>query len=218
MTMREDLRTEQRASLQRPRYPYALLPRVFYASMDLFAGKATTLSKMKLLEMLAGVPYRAWELRVYARMTRRYHDGNAVRRGRDVVVWAREAQDNEFWHLLVVNEKMKADGVKGAWYLTSPIPGLMLATYWGLARFMAWLGMCGAYLFNAQFEDHAEHNYAAFVEDHPELDSQPVDNAVVAEYGPFDTWGDVFRRIMLDEREHRNHSFALAGKGELIVP
>lgn len=212
-----DLKAEQKASLQRPRYPYALLPRVFYASMDLFAGKTTTLSKAKLLEMFAGVPYRAWELRQYGRMTRRYQDSGLVQRSWDVISWARAAQDNEIWHLFVIHEKMKEDGAKDAWYLTPPIPALMMAVYWGIARLMACLSMRGAYLFNAQFEDHAEHNYAHFVEDHPELDNQPVTSAVVAEYGAFETWGDVFRRIMLDEREHMNHSFVLAGKPEHAV-
>ena len=212
-----DLKAEQQASLHRPRYPYALLPKIFYVSMDLFAGKATTLSKAKLLEMFAGVPYRAWELRHCVRMTRRYYDRDAVLRSRDVVAWAREAQDNELWHLFVIHEKMKEDGEKDAWYLTPPIPALMMWAYWVVVRVMAWLSMPEAYLFNAQFEDHAEHNYAHLVEDHPELDDQPVDNPVVAEYGEFATWGDVFRRIALDEREHMNHSFALAGKPECVV-
>ncbi len=212
-----DLRAEQRASLHRPRYPYGLLPRLFYVSMDIFAGKTTTLSKAKLLEMFAGVPYRAWELRHYVRMTRRYRDRDFVRQCWDAIEWARAAQDNEIWHLFVIHEKMKEDGEKDAWYLTPPIPALLMMTYWALARFMAWLGMHGAYLFNAQFEDHAEHNYAAFVEDHPEMDCQTVNNAIVAEYGAFATWGDVFRRIMLDEREHRNASFVLARKPEHVV-
>ena len=103
-------------------------------------------------------------------MTRRYQDAELVRRTWDVINWTRAAQDNEIWHLFVIHEKMKEDGVKDAWYLTPPIPAVMMAIYWGLARFLAWLGMRGAYLFNAQFEDHAEHTYAAFIKDHPELD------------------------------------------------
>ena len=33
----------------------------------------------------------------------------------------------------------------------------------------------------------------------------------------FRTWADVFRRIGLDERDHRNASFALAGMPEHVV-
>ena len=212
-----DLKAEQQATLQRARYPYTFLAQVFYYGMDLFAGKATTLSKAKLLEIFAGVPYRAWELRHYGRMTRRYGDRELVRRSWDVIAWAREAQDNEIWHLFVINEKMKAEGEKDAWYLTPPIPALMMRVYWGLVRLMAWLNMDRAFLFNAQFEDHAEHNYAQLVKDHPQWDTQPVTSELVHEYGCFATWGDVFRRIGLDEREHMNHSFGFAGRPEYIV-
>ena len=212
-----DLKAEQQATLQRARYPYTLLAQVFYFCMDLFAGKETTLSKAKLLEIFAGVPYRAWGLSHYRRMTRRYNDRELVRSSWDVVTWVREAQDNEIWHLFVIDEKMKEDGEKNAWYLTPPIPALMMGVYWGLARLMAWLNMDRAFLFNAQFEDHAEHNYAQFVEDHPEWDTQPVTSDLVHEYGGFATWGDVFRRIALDEREHMNHSFDFAGQPEHVV-
>jgi ubiquinol oxidase len=216
-TRTPDLEVEQQASLHRDRYPYTLLAQAFYYGMDLFAGKATTLSKAKLLEIFAGVPYRAWELGHYRRMTRRYGDRELVRRSWDVVTWAREAQDNEIFHLFVINEKMKEEGEKDTWYLTRPIPALMMFVYWAFARLMAWFGMDKAFLFNAQFEDHAEHNYAQFVEDHPEWDAQPVTSALVREYGDFATWGDVFRRIALDEREHRNHSFVLAGRPEYVA-
>ena len=33
------------------------------------------------------------------------------------MLWTREAQDSEYWHLLVVNEKMKEDGIMDPCYL-----------------------------------------------------------------------------------------------------
>jgi hypothetical protein len=33
------------------------------------------------------------------------------------MLWAREAQDSEYWHLLVVNEKMKEDEIMDPCYL-----------------------------------------------------------------------------------------------------
>jgi len=44
-----------------------------------------------------------------------------------------------------------------------------------------------------------------------------VTSDLVREYGEFATWGDVFRRIALDEREHMNHSFDFAGRPEHVV-
>jgi ubiquinol oxidase len=212
-----DLKREQQASLARPRHPYSAAARIFFWSMDVFAGRKTTLSKTKLLEMLASIPYRQWERHQYARLTRRYRNAPWVEQARHIVAWGREAQDNEYWHLLVIQEKMEADGLADAWYLTPPIPWLMVWTYVVLSRLLAFFSIRSAFLFNGQFEDHAEHVYAQFVEEHPEWETQSVDHPLVAEHTDAATWADVFRRIGLDERDHRNRSFIYAGKPEHIV-
>jgi len=212
-----DLKAEQQASLARPRYKYSLAPKCFFLSMDLVTGKKTTLGKTKLLEMLASIPYRAWEIRQYARTTHRYRSRELVDEARRIIAWAREAQDNEYWHLLVINEKMKEDGVKDPWYLFLPVRWLMVTIYVLLSRAVALVCIRRAFLFNAEFEDHAEHVYAQFVEDHPEWENQPADSDRVKEYADFETWADVFRRIGLDERDHMNTSFIFCGKPECVV-
>ncbi len=212
-----DLKREQQASRTRPRYKYSIAARFFFLSMDLVAGKKVTLAKAKLIEMLAGIPYRAWEIRQYSRMTRRYRNQELVRQARRIMAWSREAQDNEYWHLLIINEKMKEDGLKNRWYLFPPIPFLMVAFYALLTRTMALINIRRAFLFNAEFEDHAEHVYAQFVEEHPEWEEQPVNNELVKQYGSFNTWAEVFRRIGLDERDHMNKSFVFCGKPECVV-
>jgi len=212
-----DLKKEQQSSLARPRYRYSLAARFFFLTMDLLTGKRITLAKTKLIEMLASIPYRAWEIRQYARMTHRYRSQGLVDQARQIMTWAREAQDNEYWHLLVINEKMKQEGIKDPWYLILPIPRLLITCYVLGSRVMALFNIRRAFLFNAEFEDHAEHVYARFVEEHPEWETQPVDSELVKQYGDLNTWADVFRRIGLDERDHRNHSFALCGRPEYIV-
>ena len=117
-----DLKKEHQASKERPRYSYSWAARLFFLSMDLITGRKTTLAKAKLIEMLASIPYRSWEIRQYGRMTRGYRDRELVREARNIMNWGREAQDNEFWHLQIINEKMKEDGIKDPWYLFSPIP------------------------------------------------------------------------------------------------
>jgi hypothetical protein len=74
-----------------------------------------------------------------------------------------------------------------------------------------------AFLFNAEFEDHAEHVYARFAEEHPEWERQPVNNEQVKERGALSTWADVFRRIGLDERDHMNMSFVFCDRPERVV-
>ena len=212
-----DLRREQQATLGRPRLRYSAAARLFFAMMDLVTGRRTTLAKAKLVEILAGIPYRAWETRQYERMTNRYGDPSAVSRARAIAAWGRKAQDNEYLHLLVIHEKMAAEGRGDPWYLRRPIPWLMVAGYRIITRLMALVDIRRAFLFNAEFEDHAEHVYAAFVEAHPEWETQPVGSALVARYADLATWADVFRRIGLDERDHMNASFVFAGLLERVV-
>lgn len=93
----------------------------------------------------------------------------------------------------------------------------MVGSYILISRTLAVFNISRAFLFNAEFEDHAEHVYAKFVEEHPEWDTQPVDSNLVKEYGDLQTWGDVFRRIGLDERDHMNSSLVFCGKQGLVV-
>jgi len=215
--MQIDLKKEQRATLERPRYDYSPAARIFFGIMDFLAGRRTTLAKAKLIETLASIPYRSWEIRQYARMTRLYRDRNAVERARAIMEWGREAQDNEYWHLLVIDEKMKEAGERDPWFLFPPVPWLMVAGYVLLTRLMALVDIRRAFLFNAEFEDHAEYVYAAFVAARPEWETLRVESQLVARYGDFVTWADVFRRIGLDERDHMNNSFVFCGMPERVV-
>ena len=61
--MLPDLKKEQQATTNRPRYRYSLAAKVFFLSMDLITGKKITLPKVKLIEILASIPYRSWETR-----------------------------------------------------------------------------------------------------------------------------------------------------------
>jgi hypothetical protein len=131
--------------------------------------------------------------------------------------WGKEAQDNEHWHLLLIGEKIREDSAKEPWYLSPPLPSLMVAPYALLTWVMARVGIRRAFLLNGEFEDHAEHTYAQMVQDHPEWEDQPVESAVVQGYGSFRSWADVFRRIGLDERDHMNNSFVFAGRPGHVV-
>ena len=212
-----DLKKEQQASRARPRYPYSTVARVFFVSMDMLTGKKTTLAKAKLVEALAPVPYRAWERRERGPARRHQGDGELGNEADAIMRWGKEAQDNEHWHLLLIEEKIREDSAKQPWYLTPPLPALMVGPYAVLSWAMARTAIRRAFVLNGEFEDHAEHTYAQLVEDHPEWEDQPVVSRVVQGYGSFRSWADVFRRIGLDERDHMNNSFRFGGMPELVV-
>lgn len=212
-----DLKKEQESALARPRRSYSLLAKMLFWGMDLVHGKELTLPKVKLLEILARIPYQAWEIRQYGRMNCKFADDNTVREARDVIHWGREAQDNEFWHLRVINERMQKLGIRESAFhrLVTPIAVLKYTIF---SRLLALVNIKRAFLMNAEFEDHAEHEYMQFVKDHPELENEKVDSESAKEYGDFASWADVFRRIGLDERDHMNASLRHCGRESEIVP
>jgi hypothetical protein len=63
-----------------------------------------------------------------------------------------------------------------------------------------------SYRLNAHFEDHAEHEYALLVKEHPEWETVPFESIFEPDYGSFVSRADLFRRIGLDEREHKEES------------
>lgn len=212
-----DLKAEQEASKARLRYQYSLPVRFMVTSMDMVAGRRTSLAKAKLLEILASIPYREWERRGYARMTAAYGEQAVVERARRIAAWGHEAQDNEHWHPRIIHEKMTEDGLRNAWYEARPVAALVVWSYTLMAGMLARISLRQAFLLNAELEDHSEHAYADFVAEHPELESQPVESTVVRQWTDASSWADVFRRMGLDERNHRNQSFVACGRGDLVI-
>jgi hypothetical protein len=208
MCLMIDLKREQLATLARPRHDYSWAARFFFLSMDLLAGRKTTPAKAKHLEILASIPYREWEAHEYGRLTRWYRRPAVVQQASGIVRWGRihpsigDLGENESGR----------DG--GSVAFGSTLPWLMVWTYWLMSRLLAFVSIRRAFLFNAEFENHAEHTYA----ENPGLETQSVLSPLVkGTYGDAATWADVFRRIGLDERDHRNRSFVYGGKEKYVV-
>ena len=212
-----DLRREQQATLTRPRYEYSFVTRAMVRGMDAMAGAETTVFKARIVETLAPIPYRAWENHQYGRLSRNYGDDALVREADAVLRWGREAQDTEYQHLRVIGAKLREGGDQGPRRLSRPMPELMAGSWALMSRTLARASMRRSFLLNAEAEDHAEHYYADLVQAHPEWEELPVTSEAVRGYGQFGCWADVFRRIGLDERDHRNASFAFAGMPEFIA-
>lgn len=65
-----------------------------------------------------------------------------------------------------------------------------------------------SYGLNADFEDHAEHEYMEYVHERPGLENEAFESSFKEEYGDFKNCADLFRNIALDERKHKEESLA----------
>jgi hypothetical protein len=63
-----------------------------------------------------------------------------------------------------------------------------------------------SYRLNADFEDHAEHEYMAYVAEHPELEFESDPGSYTAQYGQYGSLADLLRQIGHDERTHKQGS------------
>jgi ubiquinol oxidase len=193
---------EQRETMQAPRRNYSLSARALFVVMDLLYGKERSLEKFRVLELVARVPYQAWENVAYVAVTHTAAQPRFARRIFNRVRASRFEQDNEQWHLLIL-EELTADRPRRQFVRNRVIPQLLAFAYYQLSWFMYVLRPAWSYRLNADFEDHAEHEYAALVEEHPEWETEPYDGEFAEDFGRYDSLADLFRQIGYDERLHR---------------
>lgn len=200
------LKEEQIKTLAAARRSYGLFAKLLFLIMDICYGRRATLSKFKVLEVIARVPYQAWEQVAYIAMTHTYSKPGFARRVFDFVKESRVQQDNEQWHLLILEEMVQRQGIRENFFLFRIVPQLIALFYYHVSWLLYVLKPAWSYGLNADFEDHAEHEYMSFVRDHPELERAVFESVFKEEYGNFDSVADLFRSIAVDERHHKEES------------
>lgn len=204
----QQLRQAQADTLQAPRRRYAIAARVLFTILDALYGKSRTLSKFKVLEMVARVPYQAWEQVAFIAITHTHAQPDIARRIHGEVAATRAQQDNELYHLLIIEELIGKSGqpqprIKFFW-----LPQAIAFVYYHVSWLLFVVHPAWSYRLNADFEDHAEHEYMTMVAEHPDWDSTPVDSAFAEDFGHFASLADLFRQIGHDERMHKLESEA----------
>jgi ubiquinol oxidase len=205
-----DLTREQEKTLSSPRRAYGALSRLLFLFMDVFYGRRRTFPKFKVLEVIARVPYQAWEDVAYIAITHTHGSPSFARRIFEFVQESRRQQDNEQWHLLILVELIQKKGLKEGFIRFKLLPQLMAFFYYHVSWLLYVVKPAWSYGLNADFEDHAEHEYMEFVRENPSLAAEPFESEFRADYGAFDSLADLFRRIGLDERMHKEESLARA--------
>src|SRR5262245_12741495 len=84
-------------TLSTPRQRYGLAARALFIGLDVFYGRPRTLEKFRVLELIARVPYQAWEQVAYVATTHVHQRADLARRIYDRVLQARSPQHNEQW-------------------------------------------------------------------------------------------------------------------------
>jgi ubiquinol oxidase len=204
----EQLRAEQAVTLNRPRRRASLSAKALFAVMDLIYGKERTLPKFRVLELVARVPYQAWENVAYVAVTHTASEPQFARRVFDKVRISRFEQDNEQWHLLILEELVAQEGRRLGFVRHRLVPQVMAFAYYQLSWIMYAIRPSWSYRLNADFEDHAEHEYALLVQEHPEWEDVPYEGQFTDDYGSYASLADLFRQIGYDERLHKLESEA----------
>src|SRR5438067_11536863 len=120
-----ELIDSQKATLSTPRRRYGLGAKALFALLDAVYGKPRTLSKFKVLELVARVPYQAWEQVAYIAITHTFEDTELARRIFDRVAEARSQQDNEQWHLLILEEQVLQGAGREGWLRYRAFPQVL---------------------------------------------------------------------------------------------
>jgi ubiquinol oxidase len=205
-----ELREEQARTLATPRRRYGAPARLLFALLDVFYGRERTLSKFKVLEVIARVPYQAWENVAYVAVTHRYSKPEFARRIFERVTESRRQQDNEQWHLLILEELVDERPGREGFVRFRLLPQALAFFYYQLSWLLYVVKPAWSYLLNADFEDHAEH--ALFVRETPELENERYDGLFADDYGHYESLGDLLRQISLDERIHKEESLTRAAE------
>jgi ubiquinol oxidase len=201
-----DLRIAHQETLAAPRRPYSIPARILFAQMDLLYGRRSTVQKFRVLETVARLPYEAWATTSSKQLKKVKDNPSKVAMLIERIRGFRAQQENEQWHLLVMNDLVAESGRSGNRFMHRFLPRLICFGYWHFCWLLYVLKPRWSHRLNADFEDHAEHTYAEFLQDHPELETIPWHPTTSAGYGRFATQGDLFRQICLDERHHKQES------------
>lgn len=199
---------ELEKTLGTPRLGYGLLAKILFVTMDLLYGKKRTILKFKVLEIIARVPYQAWEQVAYVAIPHKYSSPKFARRIFDFVKEAREQQDNEQWHLLIIEELVMKLGIKKNLFKHKLIPQLIAFIYYYVSWILYVINPKLSYELNAHFEDHAEHEYMLYVQENEEWMKSKHESSFEDDYGKYDSLRELFIQIGLDERHHKEESLA----------
>ena len=208
---------EQEWTLAQEPMKYSILSRLLFRLMDMIYGNGINFCKLKVLELIARIPYQAWEKVGYSAITHTHNNPKFAKTVFKFVEEARQQQDNEQWHLLIVRDIITQKKIKTSWLLHTFLPLIIAMTYYPISWLTYVIYPRLSYRLNAEFEDHAERSYMQFIADNPDFENQRVGKDITGEYGTFESLAHLLRQIALDERHHKEESLARMKKARFGI-
>ncbi|MGH3771392.1 MAG: alternative oxidase [Pseudonocardiaceae bacterium] len=154
-------------------------------------------------------PVQAWEQIAFITITHVHTRTGMARRIHDRVATSRAQQDNEMFHLLIIEGLIARAGLPQPRIKFFWLPQAIAFVYYQLSWLLFAVRPSWSYRLNADFEDHAEHEYMTMATEHPEWESESFESEFDDDFGHFASLADVFRQIAHDERMHKLESEAL---------
>jgi ubiquinol oxidase len=105
------------------------------------------------------------------------------------------SKTTRMFHLLIIEELIARSGRRQPQIKFFWLPQAIAFVYYQLSWFLFVVNPSWSYRLNADFEDHAEHEYMTMVAEHPDWDSAPFESSFADDFGHFDSLADVFRQI-----------------------
>ncbi len=139
-----------------------------------------------MLELVARVPYQAWENVAYVAVDPHRSSDRLRPQGVRHGCTARFEQDNEQWHLLILEELTA--GQTRPWIRTRIVPQLLAFFCYQPSWVLVAVRPAWSYWLSADFEDHAEHEYAVLVQENPAWEAQRYEGQFTKDFGAFDSW------------------------------
>ena len=101
----------QSRTLATPRRRYGADARLLFKLEDLVFGPARTLPKFRARELIARTPYQSWERAAYLKADQRGNGRSRAEKLFRTVNEDRAEQDNEEWHIILLEEQIATSGV-----------------------------------------------------------------------------------------------------------
>ena len=204
----DERRQWQQTTLATPPRPYGWEARLQFWLEDLVFGKARTLPKFRARELIARSPYQSWEQAAWLVAGKIRDRGARARRLYENVTEDRAEQDNELWHVLILEDLIAAHGDQENPIRFRLMPQLIAFVIYQEFWLLRVMNPARNYRLNADIEDHAEHEYAALVAEHPEWECTQFASDVASGYTAYESLADLFRQIGADEGVHKEISLA----------